>query len=88
MIRIILMAAMATIVLLLAAPRPAVAHYTKGRLHEHVPHLNCLVLKYEHRHNPEVKALRAFLKAQGYRLYFVGHCWLKPGHTYRKNPCA
>ncbi|KKW06381.1 MAG: hypothetical protein UY39_C0038G0011, partial [Candidatus Kaiserbacteria bacterium GW2011_GWC2_49_12] len=50
MIRIILMAAMATIVLLLAAPRPAVAHYTKGRLHEHVPHLNCLVLKYEHRH--------------------------------------
>jgi len=66
----------------------AEAHYTKGRLHEHVPHMGCLVLKYEQRNKPEVRALRASLKAQGYRLYFNGHCWLRPGHTYRANPCV
>ena len=86
MIRIILLVAIAAT--LTTAPRLAVAHYKPGVLHEHVPHLGCKVLWYKDRNKSEVKTLRAQLRAQGYRLYFDGHCWLKPGHTYRKNPCA
>ena len=75
-------------ILFVAVAGTAEAHFTKGRLHEHVPHMGCLVLKYEHRNKPEVKAIRATLQASGYRLYFDGHCWLRPGHKYRANPCV
>lgn len=65
----------------------AEAHYTQGRLHEHVPHMGCKVLWYTERNKPEIVALRAQLRRDGYRLYFDGHCWLKPRHGYRKMPC-
>src|SRR3989344_4785916 len=76
------------LVFVVASASPVEAHYTKNRLHEHIPHMGCKVLKYEDRDKPKVIALRASLKAQGYRLYFEGHCWLRPGHKYRANPCV
>lgn len=71
-------------------PVPAKAHYTPGVLHEHVPHLNCLVLWHKDRDTKKVRNLRARLWAQGYRLYFDGHCWLRPAEArgYKRNPCA
>jgi len=88
MLRKLALGAVAFVGVIFVAVGAANAHYTKGRLHEHVPHMGCKVLKYEDRDKPKVIALRASLKAQGYRLYFDGHCWLRPGHTYRANPCV